>query len=169
MLLNQFHNVLFWLSIEEFSLLCLLLIFFMRAPGHMWFFLLNLAHIPRGFLGFQIQKRVPKSHDLIEALRPRTDEESQLQMTFVQYELRVQSIIVSKVKEIYGRIQYKLRVYFILTMVCCVADVIAFIVQLVRFSKLEGDEKSDVLLLSTCYLFLIIDFYYACWIKNVRL
>lgn len=54
MLLNQFHNVLFWLSIEEFSLLCLLLIFFMRAPGHMWFFLLNLAHIPRGFLGFQI-------------------------------------------------------------------------------------------------------------------
>ena len=54
MVLNQFHNVLWWISIEEFSLLCLLFLFFMRAPSQMWFFLLNLAHIPRGFLGLQI-------------------------------------------------------------------------------------------------------------------
>lgn len=52
MLLNQFHSVLFWLSIEEFSILCLLVLFFLRAPGQMWFFLLNAPHVCRGFLGF---------------------------------------------------------------------------------------------------------------------
>ena len=52
MLLNQFINVLFWLSVQEFFLLCLLFLFFMRAPGQMWFFLLNVPHVVRGFLGF---------------------------------------------------------------------------------------------------------------------
>ena len=54
MLLNQFHSVLFWLSLQEFALLCLLLLFFMRAPGQMWFFLFQVPHLLRGFLGLQI-------------------------------------------------------------------------------------------------------------------
>ena len=52
MLLNQFHGVLFWLSVEEFALLCILMLFFLRAPSEMWYFLLNAPHVCRGFLGF---------------------------------------------------------------------------------------------------------------------
>jgi len=51
MLLNSFHSVLYWVSIQEFALICLLFLFFLRSPSQMWFFLLNAAHIPRGFLG----------------------------------------------------------------------------------------------------------------------
>ena len=104
MLLNQFHSVLFWLSIEEFSILCLLILFFLRAPGQMWFFLLNAPHVCRGFLGFQIEKRVPASHQLLDAMRPRSDEEASLQMTFVQYEMRMQTDIIDVVKHEYARI-----------------------------------------------------------------
>ena len=76
MLLNQFHAVLYYISVGEFGLLCILFLFFIRSPSQMWFFLLNVPHVLRGFLGFQINKRVPKSHELIDFMRPRTDEES---------------------------------------------------------------------------------------------
>jgi hypothetical protein len=94
----------------------------------MWFFLLNVPHILRGFLGLQILKRVPKSHEFIETMKPRTDEEAQLQMTLNQYEYRMQTTIVKKIKSIYDRIQFKLRVYFILTLICTLLDISAFIV-----------------------------------------
>ena len=70
----------------------------------MWFFLLHVPHIFRGFLGLQILKRVPKSHEFIEEMKPRTDEEAQLQMTFNQYEYRMQTAITKKLSDIYDRI-----------------------------------------------------------------
>ena len=78
MLLNQFHSTLYWLSIEEFFLMCLLWIFFLRSPSQMWFFLLNVPHLPRGCIGLQISRRVPKSHEIINQIQPRTDEEAQM-------------------------------------------------------------------------------------------
>ena len=90
-------------------------------------------------------------------------------MTFVQYEYRMQTVVVNQVKDIYTRIQMKLRAYFILTLVCILCDLIAFIVQLVRFAEMEGEERADVLLLCACYIFLIIDFYYVCWVKSISL
>ena len=42
-------------------------------------------------------------------------------------------------------------------------------IELIRFAELEGDEKSDVLLIITCYIFLIIDWYYVCWVKSLTL
>lgn len=71
------------------------------------------------------------------------------------------------VKHEYTRIQQKLRAYFILTLVCGVCDAIGFLIQLIRFGKLSGDERADVLLIVTCYIFLIVDFYYVCWVKNM--
>ena len=167
MLLNQFHGVLFWLSVEEFALLCILILFFLRAPSEMWYFLLNAPHVCRGFLGFQIEKRVPASHQLIESMRPRSDEEAGLQMTFVQYEIRMQTEILNIVKHEYSRVQHKLRAYFILTLVCAVCDAIGFLIQLIRFAGKDGDERADVLLIVACYFLLIVDFYYVCWVKNV--
>lgn len=128
MVLDKFHNALYWVSIGEFSLLCLLFLFFLRAPGNMWFFLLNVCHIPRGFLGLQIEKKVPQSHEIVEKMKPRTDEEAALQMNFNQFEYRMQTVIVTLVKQIYTRIQFKLRAYFILTLVCTFLDLIAFLV-----------------------------------------
>ena len=62
-----------------------------------------------------------------------------------------------------------MKAYFILTIICIVFDTIGFIAELVRFGKLEGDERADVLLLVTSYVFLIIDFYYVCWVQSVRM
>ena len=90
-------------------------------------------------------------------------------MTFAQYELRMQTTIITQVKEIYTRIQKKLRIYFILTLVCIACDLIGFIIQLVRFAEMAGDERADAMLIGACYIFLIVDFYYACWVKSVNM
>lgn len=135
MVLEKFHSALYWVSIAEFSLLCVLFLFFLRAPGHMWFFLLNVCHIPRGFLGLQIEKRVPQSYEIVETMRPRTDEEAALQMNFNQFEYRMQTAVVNLVKQVYSRVQLKLRAYFILTILCAIFDLIAFLVQLIRFAE----------------------------------
>lgn len=34
---------------------------------------------------------------------------------------------------------------------------------------MAGDERADAMMIAACYVFLIIDFYYACWIKSVNL
>ena len=34
---------------------------------------------------------------------------------------------------------------------------------------MAGDERADVLMIGACYVFLIIDFYYVCWVKSVNL
>ena len=56
-----------------------------------------------------------------------------------------------------------------MTILCALLDFIGFFVQLVRFSKTEGDERADVLLIVASYLFLIVDFYYVCWLKSVNM
>jgi len=71
---------------------------------------------------------VPASHQMLDAMRPRSDEEASLQMTFVQYEMRMQTDIIDVVKHEYARIQHKLRAYFILTLVCGVCDSIGFLI-----------------------------------------
>ena len=167
MLLNQFHSVLFWLSVNEFALLVLLIFFFLRAPGQMWFFLLNAPHLCRGILGFQIEQRVPASHIILDAIRLGSDEEDSHQLTFAQFERRMQSDIIEVVKHEYTRIQHKLRAYFILTLVCGVCDSIGFLIELIKFAKLAGDERADVLLIVTCYVFIILDFFYVCWVANM--
>ena len=48
-------------------------------------------------------------------------------------------------------------------------DLLGFFIELIRFAELDGDEKSDVLLLVTCYMLLIIDWYYVCWVKNIQI
>ena len=56
-----------------------------------------------------------------------------------------------------------------MTLVCAGCDLLGFLIQLVRFAEEAGDERADVLMIGACYVFLVIDFYYACWIKSVNL
>ena len=51
MVLFEFHSVLYWMSAAEIVLFVLLLIFFIRAPGQMWFVFFHTPHLFRGFLG----------------------------------------------------------------------------------------------------------------------
>lgn len=34
---------------------------------------------------------------------------------------------------------------------------------------MAGDERADAMLIGACYIFLIVDFYYACWVKSVNM
>ena len=34
---------------------------------------------------------------------------------------------------------------------------------------MAGDERADAMMIGSCYILLIVDFYYACWVKSVNL
>ena len=60
-----------------------------------------------------------------------------------------------------------LKLYFGLTMATAVLDVIDFMIQLVRFGR-KDDEYSDLVMVAASTLFLLLDFFYVCWIYQVQ-
>ena len=74
-LLYEFHSIMYWMSLSEIILLILLLIFFLRSPGQMWFAFLHAPHLVRGILGFKINNAVPRSYDIVDKLKPEEGSE----------------------------------------------------------------------------------------------
>ena len=50
-ILYEFHSVMYWMSVAEIVLVCILLIFFLRSPGEMWYIILHVPHLVRGIIG----------------------------------------------------------------------------------------------------------------------
>ena len=75
-ILYEFHSVMYWMSLSEMLLLVLLFIFFLRAPGQMWFAFLHTPHLIRSFNGFKINKKIPRSYEIVEKMKPKDEEEA---------------------------------------------------------------------------------------------
>ena len=75
-ILYEFHSIMYWMSLSEIVLLIILLIFFLRSPGKMWYVILHVPHLVRGIIGLGINKIIPRSHDIVEKLKPPNDEEA---------------------------------------------------------------------------------------------
>ena len=95
-ILYEFHSVMYWMSLSEIVLLGVLLIFFLRSPGQMWYVILHVPHLVRGIIGMGINKIIPRSHDIVEKLKP-SDEEAGKQITFEGFEMRMQTVILTSV------------------------------------------------------------------------
>ena len=115
------------MSLSEIILLVLLFIFFLRSPGEMWFAFLHTPHFIRGWLGFKINKAVPRSYDIVERLKPEEGQEKD-KITFEGYEAKMKTVILTELKKTYEKIQSKLKCYSILTIVCLILDTIDMIV-----------------------------------------
>ena len=42
----------------------------------MWYVILHVPHLVRGIIGLGINKIIPRSHDIVEKLKPPNDEEA---------------------------------------------------------------------------------------------
>jgi hypothetical protein len=69
-LIDNFHNVLFWTSFLEVVLLMLIVLFFLRAPTQMYFALCHLPHIPRAFFGLQLNDYMPRTGQMLDLIKP---------------------------------------------------------------------------------------------------
>ena len=94
----------------------------------MWFAFLHTPHLIRGFLGFKINKSIPRSYHIVEKLKPENEEEGKKQITFEGYEMHMKTVILNTIKETYDSVYSKLKCYFWTTAVCFVCDWIDTIV-----------------------------------------
>ena len=62
----------------------------------MWYVVLHVPHLVRGIIGMGINKIIPRSHDIVEKLKP-SDEEADKQITFEGFEMRMQTVILTSV------------------------------------------------------------------------
>ena len=158
---------MYFMSLTEIVLLVLLFIFFLRSPGQMWFAFLHLPHLLRGIIGFKINKSIPRSYEIVEKLKPEDEEEGKKQITFEGFEMRMQTVILTTVKETYESVHGKLRAYFWLTIICGVLDIIDTVIQSMRFG-VPGDEYSDIVLLTGCAIMIGINIYYIFWLYHTN-
>lgn len=162
MLLQSFHSAFYWISVLESVLLLLMMWLFARAPISMWFFVLHLPHGVRAYFGLELYRLIPLSHEVIEHLKPQTDEESAEQINFEQYDIKVGTAVTQIMVNVYAQTEKKFKLYFWLTIGCIVLDLIDTIVQLYRFGT-PGNEYSDLVLLGACTWLLVCDFFYFAW------
>ena len=56
------------MSILEMSIFTIGLLLFFTYPSQMAYVFLHITHLARGFIGFQINNTLPKSHDLVQEI-----------------------------------------------------------------------------------------------------
>ena len=167
-ILHQFHELIFYMSMLEAATLVLLVLFFMRSPASMWFAMFHVFHIFRCILGFKIDRKLPKSHNLITGFSPPTEEAAKEKMSFNEIEQRLKETSLQVIKDGITRQEGRLRCYCWLTIICIVGDLFDFFIQWVRFGR-KGDEYSDMLLIFACVLLVLSDSAYFGWLYHTNL
>ena len=128
------------MSILEVSLFLVGLLLFFTYPSQMAYVFLHVPHLGRGFLGFVINKTLPKSHDLVDqigkSLQGGENEESAL--NFETFRQRATNQMRTMFINLMTGLESNLKIYFALSIACSFLDFIDFIIQLVRFGGL-GD------------------------------
>jgi hypothetical protein len=67
--INEFNNLLYWVSILECGLFLIAIILFISSPSNFNIFWTFITHVVRAALGFILLKRLPKSHTVIEEMK----------------------------------------------------------------------------------------------------
>eukprot|EP00347_Sterkiella_histriomuscorum_P012840 403367024 len=168
-LLYEFHSIIYWCSVLEIFIFCVGLLLFFSYPSDMAYIFMHILHPIRGYFGFLIGKQMPKSHDFIKLLNQETqgDLENEKRFNFEEFFSHIIQAVKKIVTTIASNMETKLKVYFILTIICILFDFIEFIIQLVRFGHI-GDEFSDLVMLAATCLFMVVNFFYLFWILGQR-
>lgn len=69
-ILDFLHNLLFISSFLEIVILGFFFVFSLRKPKQFYFWAMHTPHFLHSFWGFALISKLPKSHDIVELLRP---------------------------------------------------------------------------------------------------
>jgi hypothetical protein len=145
----------------EVGLFTLGFILFLSAPRLMGFIWLHIFHLPRGWVGFLLIKRLPRSHDVVEKIViPETADGSHYSIEAIR------GVLKGSISQIFLNYSKNCKRLFLaygaLTSLSLIFDFVEFLIQYIRFGY-RGDEHSDLAMLGITLLFLALDFFYIAW------
>jgi hypothetical protein len=146
----------------ELSMFILGIILFIGSPKNLAFIWLHTGHAARGFIGFILLNRLPKSHDIVDELDiPETKDGSHYTL------YSITALLKSSVAKIFiGYLETCRKwilTYAFLTSFCLLFDLIELLIHYVRFGY-PGNEHSDLAMLTLSAIFLATDIFYLAWV-----
>ena len=160
-ILHELSTSLFWSSCGEIGLWGFSFFIFITDPREMAGIFWHLPHILRGLCGFLIVKKMPNSHDMVNAIDiPKTEKIPFSNIS--KYVINGAKTSAAKFEKETGKF---LLAYFGLTVLCFILDFISFWVQVVAYGE-EQTPFSDVALLFIACINLTIVLYYVAWVLS---
>jgi len=151
---HEFYDLIRFSNQSEISLWILSVILYMNSPSDFSnvFIWIHLLHVIRGLIGFFILLKLPRSFNVVEAMRnvPEKDMETKL------FNDIARSVVKREVIDKLEGTKCWLITYFSFTFVNFVFDIIDFLYVLASLDKENTPDNKKIILLAS----LLIDFLY---------
>ena len=145
--IQEVQLMFYWIGILEFFIFFLSFCLFCSYPKQFWRFWFFIFHIARGFTGFMILKRLPRTSDIISKL----DNYENLPVNEIQTNLyKAYSKLVTDDSD---KIKPLFITYWLITAVNILLDIILFFVFLHDWGNINYNFRNFMTLIIICVLF----------------
>jgi len=135
--LSELHSILFWCSFIELCVFGLGLLLFFTFPEQMAYIFLHVLHAFRGFIGLILNKKLPKSHDIIKEFQVLGDQPVKFEEFRQKMTAQMRTTMITLAEQNEGL----LKTYFIATSVAAIFDIVDFFIQVVHFGHIGDVSK----------------------------
>jgi len=90
-ILDFVHNLLFLASFLEVVILGFFFIFSLRRPKQFYFWAMHTPHFLHAFWGFALIRYLPKSHQIVELIKPEMGTEDHRPQNLGAFEAKMQT------------------------------------------------------------------------------
>lgn len=144
--IHEFYDLIRFSNQSEISIWILSLVLYFNSPADFSniFVWIHLIHIIRGVIGFLILLKMPRSYNVVEAMKNVPEKEMETKL----FNDIARSVVKKEVVEPMERMKAWLIVYFVLTFVNFIFDVIDFLYILANIDKEGMPNNKKVILLS---------------------
>jgi hypothetical protein len=151
---HEFYDLIRFSNQSEISLWILSVILYMNSPNDFSnvFVWIHLFHVIRGLIGFIILLKLPRSFNVVEAMKNVPEKEMETKL----FNDIARSVVKREVIDKLEGIKCWLITYFSFTFVNFVFDVIDFLYVLASLDKEDTPDNKKIILLAS----LLIDFLY---------
>jgi len=162
MMLQDFFALVYWSTILDLFFFLFCLCSFMVSPKHAGAVFMHILHLGRMAIGGLIVMKFPKTSvilDNIRAVYKNNEQEPLKNEKLPDFLLSASAHMFNTFKD--ARVTLFVMIYFILTCVCFLFDLIVFFIALGNFKPEVGEESyAGVLLLTVSAVWMSIDLFY---------
>lgn len=164
--LFELHSMLYWVSIYEIIFFVLAFLMYLKLVTMMGIIFLFTPHFFRGILGLFVNRKLPRSHQIIKDLdMPRKEEATFLKFEEVHKTMKTQT--QAHFYNYYQELNCPLQAYLAITILCTSLDVLSLFANLASFGK-RGSEDQGVIVFLLSLVFLGFNLYWFSWGYQLR-
>lgn len=127
--------------------------------------LLFLPHLPRGAIGVMLDKKIPRSHNIIQEMT--FGEVRHEDITFDDVQQSAKKSVQYQFGKMFEDFESFIRGYSILSAICAILDVIVVFYVLDKFGE-PGREDSEMVLMALCAPFLIVNLFWGSFLCMIK-